>query len=175
MTDSVVVSCGSRCEVCQTGSNLVAAGALEVSDNLLQEPGCDVRVLLPNSATCAAFLKLDIAGAALRRRPNSSGDRRTCDFLIAVATDSKAQYIATELKSGEPYLEDAKEQLTEGLRTVLAYRSGGSQRVQLRALLVAGVITSRLRRLALAKDNRIELDGRFVQVEITDCGGEFTV
>ena len=92
-----------------------------------------------------------------------------------MATDSKAQYIATELKSGEPYLEDAKEQLTEGLRTVLAYRSGGSQRVQLRALLVAGVITSRLRRLALAKDNRIELDGRFVQVEITDCGGEFTV
>lgn len=175
MIGGVVVSCGSQCEICQTESNLVAAGALDVSDNLLQEPGCDIRVLLPSSATCAAFLKLDIAGAALRRQPNSSGDRRICDFLVAVAADSKAQYVAIELKSREPYLEDAKEQLTEGLRTVIAYQAGGPLRVQLRALLVAGVITSRLRRMALAKDNRIELDGRFVQVEIADCGGEFTV
>ena len=97
-----------------------------------------------------------------------------CDFLIAVATDTAVQYLAAEHKSSEPYIDDAKEQLAEGLRTAIASGRRGPVETRLRALLVAGKVTSRLRRLALARSSRIELGDETVPIEIVDCGSELT-
>lgn len=91
-----------------------------------------------------------------------------CDFATAISTGKEARYSAIELKSGEPYLDDAKEQLQEGLQVIVNHMVDGPMKPVLRAHLVVGVMSPRLMELART-EGRLNVDGRLVQIELVDC------
>ena len=146
-----------------------------MKSDTLTEIDCSLTIIEPDTVACATRLKMDIAGAKYRLKPNSTNDKRMCDFGVALSTEESGLYFAVELKSREPYLEDAAEQLEQGLRTIMEHLIAGRLRPTLRALLVVGDKSPRLLRHARTAQGRLSVDGRTVQIEIVDCHSVFRI
>ena len=167
--------CGRGCQVCRFHQVLVELGALYHETDHLIENECKVTVRVPSGALCVTKLKMDVVDARYRKRLGSNNMTRMCDFAVALAIEGVARYCAIELKSREPYLRDAAEQLREGLRAIVDYVVDGPLRPTLRAILVVGVMSPRLMRIARSRDGRLSISGREVLIELADCGGPLEI
>ena len=167
---SISRRCGLGCQVCKFHQILVGSGARFHESDHLSENECEVEVLVPSAASCATKLKMDVDDARFRYRLDSINMTRMCDFAVALAVDGVARYCAIELKSREPYLSDAAEQLREGLRAIVDHLVDGTLRPTLRAILVVGVMSPRLMRIARSRAGRLSILGREIQIELAYCG-----
>lgn len=113
--------------------------------------------------------------AVYRQRQKSAGLKRMCDFAVAGRTGKVARYNAIEMKAGEPYLDDAGEQLREGLRVIVKYLAAGPRGSELRAYLVVGRKSPRLIRLARTAEGRLDIGGSTIQIELVDCHGTLPI
>lgn len=161
--------CNRGCSVCQFHMALVDSGALFSRSDTLSEAGCSVVVAIPAKTVCATKLKVDMDDAVYRQRPSSHSIRRMCDYVVVLSVDGSPRYGAIELKSREPYLEDAAEQLKEGLQVIANHWVDGNLNPRLRAFLVVGVRRPRLERLARTAQGRLEVGDRMIQIELVDC------
>ena len=162
--------CGLGCQVCQFHQVLVGLCAQYHESDHLIENECKVRVSVPSTASCMTKLKMDVDDAKYRQELGSTSMTRMCDFAVALAIEGGARYCAIELKSREPYLSDAAEQLEEGLRAIVDHLVKGPLRPTLRAILVVGVMSPRLMRIAGSREGRLSITGREIQIELADCG-----
>ncbi len=162
--------CDRGCQVCQFHQVLVGLGAQYHETDHLIENECKVTVSVPSGALCVTKLKMDIDDARYRERLGSRTMTRMCDFAVVLAIEGVARYCAIELKSREPYLLDAAEQLREGLRAIVDYLVDGPLRPTLRAILVVGVMSPRLMRIARSPEGRLSISGRQILIELADCG-----
>lgn len=162
--------CCPGCQVCRFGQILVGLGARIHGSARLIENECEARVSVPAAALCVAKLKMDVDGAKYRQVSGSNKMTRMCDFAVALAVEGVARYCAIELKSGEPYVDEAAEQLEEGLRVITDHRVEGPLKPALRAILVVGVMSSRLIRIARGPAGRLSIAGHDIQIELVDCG-----
>ena len=161
--------CGRGCQVCQFSRVLTSSKAHFHLSDVLVEHECYVTVVAPSTASCVTKLKMDVDDAKYRQRSRSSNITRMCDFAVGIAVGRVARYCAIELKSREPYLHDAVEQLKEGLRAIVDHLVDGPLRPTLRAILVVGVMSPRLIRVA-RREGRLVINGRQIQIELADCG-----
>lgn len=162
--------CGRGCQVCQFHENLVGLGAQYHESDHLVENECKVTVGVPSIALCMTKLKMDVDDAVYRQGLGSAKMTRMCDFTVVLAINGVARYCAIELKSREPYLWDAAEQLREGLRAIVDCLVDGPLRPILRAILVVGVMSPRLIRIARSRDGRVSISGREILIELVECG-----
>ncbi len=165
-----VERCGLGCHVCQFHELLVDLGAQYHQSDHLIENECDVRISVSASALCMTTLKMDLEKARYRQRSSSSNITRMCDFTVVLALEGVTRYCAIELKSREPYLSDAVEQLEEGIRAIVDNIVDRSRKPRLRAILVVGVMSPRLIRLARSPEGRLPMTDHEIQVELADCG-----
>ena len=169
-------TCGLGCQVCQVSKTLIGLGAQCHQSDRLSEGECEVRVSIPAATSCVAKLKMDADDDAKYRQKSGSTKRtRMCDFTVALAIEGEVRYCAIELKSGEPYLNDATEQLREGLRAIVEHLVEGTLKPKLRAILVVGVMSPRLMKLARSPDGGLSVAGRKIQIELADCGAPLRI
>ncbi len=160
--------CGHDCQICRFHKALVDAGAQFSYSDTLREAECSFTVSTPAYPCCVTKLKVDTDYATYRQRVDPPGLTKMCDFVVAFSTCKGARYSAIELKSREPYLEDAAEQLKEGLHLIVNHLVDGPLRPVLRAYLVVGVMTTRLIDITRT-EGRLNVDGRLVQIELVEC------
>ena len=145
---------------------MVKLGALSNGSNVLIDSGCEVTIVVSSGFSCVNILEMDVEGASYRQIPGSDSMTKMCDFTVGLAANGIAEYCAIELKSGEPYLVDAAQQLREGLRAIARYGVDGNRNMALRAILVVGVMSPRLIRIALSPEGRLSILGREIQIEL---------
>lgn len=161
--------CDRGCQVCRLHYALSASGASHRDSNVLRETECSLVLKLPASVLCITSFKMDIETAKYRRKPSSKDNDRMCDFAVALAIDGSVRFGAIELKSREPYLEEAAEQLKMGLLALVSHADSGIHNPELRAILVVGIKSPRLMQLARTRQGRLVIDGRTIQIELVDC------
>lgn len=115
---------------------------------------------------------MDLDDARYRRVSNSSDITKMCDFSVALADSTSASYIAIELKSREPYFDEVKEQLQQGLEVIMTHLVDGPAKLRLRAILVVGIKSSRLLRLANSPEGRLSAGRNTIPIEVVDCDSE---
>ena len=160
--------CGRDCQICRFHNALIDAGAKFNYSDTLRGTECSFTVRTPASPCCVTKLKMDTDDATYRQRVDPPGLTKMCDFVVAFSTGKGARYSAIELKSREPYLDDAAEQLKEGLHVIVNHLVDGPLRPALRAYLVVGVMSTRLMDI-VRTEGRLEIKGRLVQIELVDC------
>lgn len=166
--------CGRDCQICHFHKALIDACARFNHSDTLSDGGCSVTLstlafpYCVSKLWCVTKLKMDTDDAIFRQRVDPPGLKKMCDFVVAFSTGKEARCSAIELKSREPYLEEAAEQLKEGLYVIVNYLVGGPLRPVLRAYLVVGVMSTRLMDIARTK-GRLEINGRLVQIELIEC------
>ena len=162
--------CGLGCQICQFHRIMVGLGARCHESEFLIENDCEVEVRVPSTALCVIKLKMDMDDAKFRYTLGSTNMTKMCDFAAALAVDGVERYCAIELKSREPYMDEAAEQLREGLRAIVDYLVDRTLRPTLRAILVVGVMSPRLIRIARSREGRLSVMGREIQIELVSCG-----
>ena len=165
---------GSRCsdpacQVCDLSSQLLDAGAERVSWDDLVEQSCHLRVRAGGGLRCTHGLRLDVPDADYRL-VSKGRTTRMCDFAVLAVSAVTAPLLVVELKSGAAYIEEAIEQLSEGLRVLHEhYREDGLD-PRARAYIVAGKELDKLRRSLGDKLGALRFGERRVPLKILECG-----
>lgn len=168
LVSSHMKPCGRDCQICRFHEILIDAGAEFKQSDTLHDTGCSYTVKTLSSPCCVTKLKMDTEDAIYRRRPDLPSLKKMCDFVVASSTGKQASYSAIELKSREPYLDHAAEQLKEGLYVIVDHLVEGPLRPVLRAHLVVGVMSPRLIEI-VRTEGRLEINGWLVQIELLEC------
>lgn len=161
--------CGHACPIAQQYNRLIQDGAVLQPSNTLFEPACRITLVPARFARCMVALQLDAENARYRWPPGAINQSKMCDFLAIDYVDGRTGYCLLELKSGEPYLDEAAQQLAEGLRVVLRHVQPPAHPNDVRAVLVAGHISLRLLQLARTPSGRLRSGNSVIQIELVTC------
>lgn len=164
--------CGNKtCPVCKLYQRIVAEGAEPQQGSVIRERNCRCDIRFDNKCKCFCRIRLDVATASYRRKPDSGSMTKMCDFAVAAVKEQRLYLIVLEIKDGVAH-RGALEQLQAGL-SLLHRTISSNETVCPSAYIVARKQTSQLKRIL--RQTRLKFGSNSFRPRVIRCGTTLSI